>query len=87
MKIIIKLTIYGESIRALGENIKYIDDISLGQHQICNGFIDCEQVSKTHKALICRKCKLRVLIPIKIKTWQDLRNYAEQALEGNDNGI
>jgi len=79
--ILIVLTKYRESIRALGDNRQYVDDICLGQHEICNGFMDCEQVSKTHRALICRKCKLRVVIPREIKTWEQLKAYCKQALK------
>lgn len=41
----------------------------------CGGFVDLDEVSDTHYALTCRVCQLRVVIPMKVKTWKQLRKH------------
>ena len=47
----------------------------IGLHAFCNGWVDIRKVSETHQAIICRVCKLRIIIPIEIKNYGDLRKY------------
>ena len=47
----------------------------VGVHMVCNGWIDINTTSVTHKALTCRKCKMRIVIPLEIKTFGDLRKH------------
>lgn len=49
---------------------------SIGVHQTCTGFIDIHEFT-TYKALVCRACGLRVEIPNNIKTYGELRGWAE----------
>jgi hypothetical protein len=49
-------------------------------HDVCNGWFSLKGISKTHNALCCDKCGLRIPIPIKIKIYGDLRTWAEKRL-------
>lgn len=49
-----------------------------GIHDHCNGSINCMIVSGTHQAFLCRKCNLRVVFPITLKTFGDLRKHFAQ---------
>jgi len=40
-------------------------------HEVCGGFVDFQKISKTHNALVCRKCNLRVPFPIEAITYRD----------------
>ena len=46
-----------------------------GVHQHCEGEISVSPISDSHQAIFCKKCGLRVLIPIGIKTYEDLRAH------------
>ena len=50
----------------------------IGMHALCNGCIDIMDISQTHKALICRECMLRVVIPKTIETIADLRCFLKR---------
>lgn len=69
-----------------GETISYRDDVSancLGVHEICNGFVNMNQVSKHFNALNCRNCGMRKLFPATIdltvfdreRIWWELSEY------------
>lgn len=45
----------------------------VGVHDYCNGWVDRNRATKTHDALSCRRCRLRVLFPQEIKTYGELR--------------
>ncbi len=45
----------------------------VGVHDYCNGWMDRGRATKTHDALVCRSCHLRVLFPKEIKTYGELR--------------
>lgn len=45
-----------------------------GVHLECRGLVNLTTVSDTHKALSCKKCQLRTVIPSHVLTYQDLRN-------------
>lgn len=45
----------------------------VGIHEYCNSWMDRTQATKTHDAIVCRGCHLRVLFPKKVKTYGDLR--------------
>jgi len=53
------------------------DDHNLGScvgvHERCNGWMDRHAATKTHDAIVCRKCHLRVLFPKQAKTYGELR--------------
>jgi len=45
----------------------------VGIHQLCNGWMERIQATKTHDVILCRKCCLRIPIPKEIRTYGDLR--------------
>lgn len=45
----------------------------VGVHCYCRGWMDRVGATKTHDAIICRNCHLRVLFPKKITTYGQLR--------------
>ncbi|MCX6778718.1 MAG: hypothetical protein NTU97_00605 [Candidatus Magasanikbacteria bacterium] len=55
-------------------------DGSLGVHEYCRGWMDRFRATKTHDALLCRKCYLRVLFPREIKTYGELRKYLQEQI-------
>ena len=59
-----------------GDGIKLSGRI--GSHDICGGWIDIIQISKENKAIICKTCYLRVVIPAYIKTYGELREYFDK---------
>ena len=74
----ITLTVYGETLRSYdGSTVGDDGELScvIGVHDICRGFIDIRDVSKTHKVLICRSCSMRVVVPNRVKKYADLRNF------------
>lgn len=48
--------------------------MTAGVHEYCS-WIDRRQATKTHDALICRRCHLRVLFPKEVKTYGELRQF------------
>lgn len=49
-------------------------------HHVCGGFIDLWPVSSDKNAIVCRQCKLRVVVPGTLETWGDLRNHFRNIL-------
>jgi hypothetical protein len=47
--------------------------LCVGVHQHCNGWMDRQSATKTHDALICRRCHIRVLFPKEVVTYGELR--------------
>jgi len=45
----------------------------VGVHEHCRGWMDRKRATRTHDAIICRSCHLRVLFPRKVQTYGDLR--------------
>jgi len=45
----------------------------VGLHMYCGGWMNRHNATKTHDAIVCRKCHLRVLFPKEIKTYGELR--------------
>lgn len=48
-------------------------DACVGVHVRCGGQMDRCKAIKTHDAIVCRKCRLRVLFSKRVKTYSDLR--------------
>ncbi len=75
------LTEYGETLfddmADLGRGDDAVLSGRVGVHRTCAGFIDILSVSKTHKALLCQKCGLRVVVPKEVETYGDLRKHLE----------
>lgn len=46
---------------------------TVGVHEFCDGWMDRVRATKTHDAVVCRQCHLRVLFPREAKTYGDLR--------------
>ncbi len=53
------------------------------KHAVCGGFCHLTPISKTHQAISCVKCNLRVEFPIEIETYGQLREYFEQLFHKN----
>jgi len=77
----IVLTSFGETITGYPGS-EETDDSKLGGccscigvHDVCEGFVDIKEISTTHKAIICRECHLRVVVPASIQTYGQLREY------------
>lgn len=45
----------------------------VGVHEYCNSWMDRVRATKTHDAIVCRGCHLRVLFPREIETYGELR--------------
>ena len=41
----------------------------------CESFVDLDEISDSHYALTCRGCHLRVCVPLRVKTWKQLRKH------------
>lgn len=65
----------GVGIRVVHKRDK---DMISGVHAICNFQFEIRQVSKSHKALNCRGCMLRVVIPLSVETFGQLREYLSE---------
>ena len=48
-------------------------DSCVGVHEFCNCWMNRARATKTHDAIVCRGCHLRVLFPKEVKTYGDLR--------------
>ena len=82
----IVLTEFGETLLSSSstEVRKKLDielDLVAGVHKICKGWMDVMSVSDTHNALICRRCKLRVVIPNHIRSWKQLSTHMKNKLK------
>lgn len=56
---------------------------AIGVHQYCDGYIDIKPATADKNALICRSCFLRVLIPIGLKTYGEIRrDLTKRIFEG-----
>lgn len=78
----IQLTPEGDLLREYPPSHNYFVDHTrndcelsccVGVHDYCDGWVDRTRVTKTHDALICRRCRLRVLFPKEVKTYGELR--------------
>lgn len=47
----------------------------VGVHAYCNGWMDRRRATATHDAIVCRVCHLRVLFPMKIRIYEQLRQH------------
>lgn len=47
--------------------------LCVGVHEFCNGWMDRRRATRTHDAIVCRGCHLRVLFQKEVKTYGDLR--------------
>ena len=77
----IVLTEHGETLRGYPDS-RGGDEGELytciGVHDVCNCWMDIRRASWTHNALLCRGCGLRVVIPMDVKTYGDLRQHLLQ---------
>jgi hypothetical protein len=51
--------------------------LCIGVHDVCNCYVDIKAVSDTHRAMCCRGCGLRLVIPMEVLTYGQLRAYQE----------
>ena len=52
-----------------------IVEVCIGIHDLCRGWVDAKPISKTHNALCCRRCNLRIVIPSEVNTFGKLRQW------------
>jgi hypothetical protein len=45
----------------------------VGIHDLCDSWVDRKRATKTHDALVCRGCYIRVLFPREVATYGELR--------------
>ena len=78
----IVLTPYGETLTRGNYNpIGWYERSLLsfaGKHACCGGTLEGRIISLTHKALICKYCHLRVVIPNSVNTIADLREFLDK---------
>jgi len=55
---------------------------TVGLHKYCLGWVDRKRATKTHDALVCRTCYMRILFPIEVKTYGELRQALAQRVSG-----
>jgi hypothetical protein len=75
---------YGDALRlkaGIDESKAGFDYGNTPNHATCGGAMDWNLISETYQAIACRKCKLRVVFPLEVKTVADLRVYAATNLE------
>lgn len=58
--------------------------ISIGVHDVCEGFMETHAISDTHRAIICRQCRLRVVFPKWVKTYGDLKKWSNVQVKVED---
>lgn len=87
----VTLTQYGEQLRqnpahpsSVGEK-NATEETQIGQccpvHDVCNSWMDVKHISETHNALVCRGCGLRVVYPVGVTTYGELRQYLAASLQ------
>lgn len=73
----IRLSYFGETMLPAGADADAMDVLlDIGRHAVCEGAIGLHAVSETHRAVSCRKCGLRVIVPVGVATYGDLRRFA-----------
>ena len=72
---------YGEAISGYPDSefeestLDTVAGVHYGGAGGCRGFVDARRVSESHKALYCRGCHLRIVIPVAVNTLGDLRKH------------
>jgi hypothetical protein len=56
-------------------------DLGIGIHKICKSTICCRETSETHRAIFCKGCLLRVVIPMEIDTYDKLALWCQKKIE------
>lgn len=51
----------------------------IGVHRVCNGFVDRMITTLDGGVIRCRRCSLRIYVPITVITFGDLRKYLEES--------
>lgn len=51
------------------------DELRSCVHDICGGRIELHPASMTHRAIVCSRCGLRIVVPNEIETFGDLRRH------------
>jgi hypothetical protein len=75
----IKLSEFGEELWTSYLDKEYTDNSELGccigTHGQCDGFLSLKRISIKFNVICCRSCNFRLIIPVSIKTYGDLRKY------------
>jgi hypothetical protein len=54
---------------------------AVGVHEFCKGFVDLQEISKTHNAICCRFCHMRIAIPKEVDTFGKLRQWCADEIK------
>lgn len=77
----IELTKHGEVLLP-PDGTEDREDVTLtariGVHKHCEGYIDILHVAQLYYAIVCRRCALRIIIPIPVDTWKRLEAHFKQ---------
>ncbi len=76
----IQMTKYNEILKVNEENNDILLNFNIGIHKYCGGIIDLINISDINKAIVCRHCKLRIVIPASIETHSELREELKQKI-------
>ena len=66
----------------LVESIEGVDNFLIGKdiigyeagfHDICGGVMNFFNINWANSALVCRNCYLRIIVPIEVRTYDNLR--------------
>jgi len=60
---------------AQADDTTTLGNFNVGTHDYCGGCLDRTQISAGNAALHCRKCNLRIVVPLDINTIGGLREY------------
>lgn len=52
-------------------------DLGIGIHKICKSTVCCREVSETHRAIFCKGCGLRLVVPLEIDTYDKLAKWCQ----------
>ncbi len=70
-----------ESFRRINSMVISVRTIRItGTHDVCEGAFVFHIINRQESALICQKCHLRVCVPKRIVTYQQLRDHCEKHL-------
>ncbi len=81
----IQITKQGDTIETQS-NVSADMNLNYGllSHRFCSGFIDINQISKTHQSFSCRRCNFRFVFPLVLNTWNKLRKYLKSTPNGRE---
>jgi len=55
-------------------------DLGIGIHKICKSTVCSREISETHRAIFCKGCGLRIVIPKEIDTYAKLNAWCQEQI-------